>query len=354
MNAKPLVSVQMLAYNHAPHIRKAVEGVISQRTDFPFELIIGEDCSTDGTRDIVFGYERAYPEIVRVVTSEENVGMHRNVLRTQEACRGDILAFCEGDDFWHDPLKLQTEVDFLVQNPEYGLTHCNYDTYEVATGRLRRNAITCQIPLQDDRAYVEVLLRRRRIMTLTVCVRRNLLEAVVREQPECTDETWPMGDTQRWLEICRLTKVKYFPKAMATYNFLEESASQSRDPVKAFRFTEKAGELIFHYLKKYPIQPELEKQVRQRIGREVLAMAYLASDRDKASYWLRQLRETAHTVPMDAYLYYLGTAGACGALAAKPGIWLLSNGRKFTDKVREFSRRYITKALNRGDLIGRN
>jgi hypothetical protein len=228
MNAKPLASVQMFTYNHAPYIRRAVESVLSQRTDFPFELVIGEDCSTDGTREIVVDYHRWYPEIVRVVTSEQNVGMHRNVLRTQEACRGEFVAFCEGDDFWHDPAKLQIQVEFLVQTLGYGMAHCNYDAYEVARGRLRRRVISSPPSLQDDRAYVEVLLRRRRIMTLAVCVRRDLLETVVREQPECTDERWPMGDTQRWLEICRLTKVKYFPQAMATYNFLPESACQSR------------------------------------------------------------------------------------------------------------------------------
>jgi glycosyltransferase involved in cell wall biosynthesis len=298
--------------------------VLSQKTNFPFELVIGEDGSTDGTREIVFEYQQQYPEIVRVVTSERNVGMHRNVLRTQEACRGDFLAFCEGDDFWHDPAKLQTQVEFLVQTPGYGMAHCNYDAYEGATGRLRRRFISSPPALQDDRAYTEVLLRRRRIMTLTVCVRRDLLESVVREQPECTDEKWPMGDTQRWLEVCRLTKVKYFPQSMATYNFLSESASQSRDPAKAFRFTEKAGELILHYLKKYPIEAEMENQVRTRVASEVLAMAYMARDRSKASFWLEQLRRTADPVPLDAYLYYFGTGGFWGGLAAKPAIGLLS------------------------------
>ena len=323
----------MLTYNHASYIRKAVESVLAQKTDFPFEVVIGEDCSTDGTHELVLEYGRRYPEIVRVVTSGQNVGMHRNVLRTQHSCRGEFLAFCEGDDFWHDPAKLQTQVEFLRQHHDYGLAHCNYHTYEVGRGKLRQRAISAPEPPDDEHAYVQVLLRQRRIMTLTVCVRRDLLDRVVREQPECTDERWPMGDTQRWLEISRLARVKYFPQAMATYNYLPESASQSRDPAKAFRFTEKAGELILHYLKKYPIEAEYDNRVRRRVASEVLAAAGVAGDRDRAAFWFEQLRQTAGPVPLDAYLCLLGTQGRGRGLAAKPALWALLNWRRAKDRL---------------------
>ena len=327
MSIPPVVSIQMITYNHAPWIRRAVESVLSQKTDFPFELVIGEDCSTDGTREIVFDYQRRFPDVVRVITSARNVGMHQNAVRTQLACRGAFLAFCEGDDFWHDSTKLQTQVEFLVKGPDYGMAHCNFDTYENEETRLRRDVLSCPLPLQDDNAYVEVLLRKRRIMTLTVCVRRELLDKVVNEQPECTDSRWPMGDTQRWLEICRLTKVKYFPKSMATHSFLSESASQSRDPAKAFRFSEKAGELILHYLKKYPIDSKLENQVRRRVALELMEAAFQAGDQGKVSFWMDQLRMTAGTIPVDAHLYVLGSQRSVGGLAARPAIWLLRNYR---------------------------
>jgi glycosyltransferase involved in cell wall biosynthesis len=344
MSATPLASVQLLTYNHAPYFRKSVESVLSQKTDFPFEVVIGEDCSTDGTREMAFEYQRRFPEVVRVVTSEKNVGMHRNVLRTQRACRGEFLAFCEGDDFWHDSAKLQTQVEFLVKHRDYGLAHCNYHTYEVSRRRLRPGAISGPEPPDDDHAFVQVLLRQRRILTLTVCVRRDLLDRVVREQPECTDVSWPMGDTQRWLEICRLTRVKYFPRPMATYNFLPESASQSRDPMKAFRFTEKAGQLILHYLDKYPIEAELDNRVRRRVGLELLAAAYRADARDRAAFWFGQLRQTAGPMPLDAYLYFLGTRGGGGNLAAKPTIWTLSNCRKVKDRLVRLCRGKMNRA----------
>lgn len=111
---RPLVSVVTLAYNQAPFIARCIEGALMQKTDFPFEIVIGEDCSTDGTRDIVFGYARRYPELIKTVTSDSNVGMAANAARTFQSCQGAYLASCEGDDYWIDPLKLQKQYDAAV------------------------------------------------------------------------------------------------------------------------------------------------------------------------------------------------------------------------------------------------
>jgi len=331
--ATPVASVQMLAYNHGPYIERAVEGVLAQKTEFPFELVIGEDCSTDATRQIALAYEKKYPGSVRVVTSERNVGMHRNALRVQEACRGRFLAFCEADDYWHDPSKLQTQVAFLERHSDYGLAHCNYDSFEVSTSRRRKDAIPCSSSLQDDQGYLEILLRKRRVLTLTVCVRSELLRKVVSEQAECSDEQWPMGDTQRWLEISRLTQLKYFPLSMATHNFLSESASQSRDPAKAFRFTERAGQLILHYLEKYPVPAAADQLIRARICLEVLAAAHQAGDNSKAAFWMEELRNTSTRLPFEAYLYSLRTQGPLGEFAVKSVIWTLSRSRGIKERL---------------------
>ena len=118
MNQKPLVSVHMITYNHAQFICQAIDGVLNQRTTFQIEIVIGEDCSTDGTKEIVFKYQQKYPEIIRIVTSEKNVGMSANFVRTLNACKGKYIAFCEGDDYWTDPLKLQKQVDIMESEPD--------------------------------------------------------------------------------------------------------------------------------------------------------------------------------------------------------------------------------------------
>ena len=118
----PVVSVHMMAYNHAPYIRQAIEGVMMQKTDFEFELVIGEDCSKDKTREICFEYQKKYPDKIRVLWWYENVSkIGGNERRTRAHCRGEFIAICEGDDYWVDPLKLQKQVDVMRKHPNVGL-----------------------------------------------------------------------------------------------------------------------------------------------------------------------------------------------------------------------------------------
>lgn len=119
--AAPLVSVLMLAWNHAPYIRQSIESIVCQQCDFDFELIIGEDQSSDDTLAICRSFQREFPSMVRLVTSSDNVGMHRNFARIWHKARGEFIAFCEGDDFWTDPEKLRRQVEWMKCNPTYTL-----------------------------------------------------------------------------------------------------------------------------------------------------------------------------------------------------------------------------------------
>lgn len=136
---EPLVSVHMITYNHAPYIAQAIEGVLMQKTNFPFELVIGEDCSTDRTREIVLQYAQKYPKIIRVITSPNNVGMKKNSYRTIQACSGKYIAFCEGDDFWKNTEKLQMQVDLMDIRPECGLVFSDCDWIFTETNGIIKN-----------------------------------------------------------------------------------------------------------------------------------------------------------------------------------------------------------------------
>ena len=115
----PKLSVCFITYNHEKYIRQALESVLMQQCDFDFEVVIGNDCSTDGTTAIVEEFATRYPEKIRLNVIEKNVGMTANWLSTVQACTGEYVAMLEGDDFWTDPLKLQKQVDFLDKHPEY-------------------------------------------------------------------------------------------------------------------------------------------------------------------------------------------------------------------------------------------
>ena len=119
------LSVIFITYNHAKYVEKALMSVINQKTDFPFEVVVGDDCSTDGTQDILKRIASVHPEVKLNLRSENTGGRPTlNVYETTKKCTGQYLAYLEGDDFWTDDHKLQKQVDFLEDHTEY--TACTH------------------------------------------------------------------------------------------------------------------------------------------------------------------------------------------------------------------------------------
>lgn len=182
----PLVSVKMITYNHGPYIADAIEGVLMQKTDFRIELVIGEDCSTDDTRQIVLNRQSEHPDVVRVVTSDRNVGMHKNGDRVLRACRGKYIAVCEGDDYWTDANKLQKQIDFLEARPEYSM--CCHDVEVIAEGVPKTNRY---VKFTGDTFHFDDAVQGHFIPTLSIVYRRELLRKFPPWLMECVSGDIP-------------------------------------------------------------------------------------------------------------------------------------------------------------------
>jgi glycosyltransferase involved in cell wall biosynthesis len=266
----PMVSVRMVTYNHAPYISQAIEGVLRQRTHYPYELIIGEDCSTDTTRKIVLEYQRKHPHIIRVITSACNVGAKRNCWRIDNALRGRYVAFCDGDDYWHHPQKLQKQVDYLETHRNVGLVHSGMDfaSMQSPARRARRRAWAYYRSVLADKKnlFLEIMLCRYRLGTSSVCVRRDLFESVTNSDPEVyQSDRFVLSDLALWLDFSRRTQFHFFDESLATYRILSESASRSKDPAKVKNYTLSVFDLRSYYLNKYP--SALDDSERSRILR---------------------------------------------------------------------------------------
>lgn len=116
------ISACIITYNQAPFIRKCIEGALLQKTSFDYEIIIGDDNSTDGTFEICKWYADEFPDLIKLIRRPINVGMVGNWLKTISECSGDYIAICEGDDFWIDENKLHQQADFLKTNPVYNIS----------------------------------------------------------------------------------------------------------------------------------------------------------------------------------------------------------------------------------------
>lgn len=133
MDRPLLVSISCITYNHAPYIRQCLDGFLMQKTDFAFEILIHDDCSTDGTAEIIKEYESQYPDIIKPLYEEENqwVKGHRgSAVFNFPRAKGKYIAICEGDDYWTDPLKLQKQVDFLESNSDYVMCSHHFKVFK--------------------------------------------------------------------------------------------------------------------------------------------------------------------------------------------------------------------------------
>ncbi|MBV5339620.1 MAG: glycosyltransferase [Deltaproteobacteria bacterium] len=168
------VSVAIVTYNHEKYIAKALDTVLMQRVSFEYEIIIGEDCSTDNTRNIVTTYKARYPDKVRLFLNERNLGMHANGAQVLQACEGEYIAMLDGDDYWTSPEKLQKQVNYLDSHPE--CSACFHDALIIPDDRSDE-------PLhyrakQKEFSTVEDLLLDNFIPTAAVMFRRGLIESV--------------------------------------------------------------------------------------------------------------------------------------------------------------------------------
>jgi glycosyltransferase involved in cell wall biosynthesis len=330
--SEPLVSVQMITYNHAPLIAQAIEGVLQQKTNFPFELVIGEDCSTDGTHEIVFEYQKKYPDIIQVITSGKNVGAKKNFYRTMKACRGNYVAFCEGDDYWHHPLKLQRQIDYLESHPECGLLFADYDFYHVNSRRLIKS-YNCRKGFESPADLTtEDLLGSRRLMTLTAVIRRDLYEHVVEKDPYLhQSENFLMGDTQLWVEAALISKVSYIPESLATYRVLDESASHSKDQIKHLRFYKSNYEMRLYLFDKHKLFEDMRKEAEAILYNKTLQLAFYERNVELAS----EIRKKKPTFTWKEWFLYFGAKHFAIHYVCRGAIFFRNTFRKLQNRMSE-------------------
>jgi len=325
----PLVSVLMITYNHAPYIAQAIEGVLSQQTDFPLELIIGEDCSTDRTREIVLNLERQHPETIRVLFSEKNVGMHKNLRRVAAAARGEYVAFCEGDDWWHRPDKLQRQISALRPDPSLvcvagGIRHVSAtgDTLE-AEGPA--DAVRPPFPVD----YPSIIFSRILLYTCTAVCRTDAVRQVLDGDGLCRDQAPLMADHSLWIELSQLGHILYLPEALASYRHTPNSAVRQSDPLRVRRFEMSFHNINYRALERYPLPEGAARTSRAQadFARQILLKAAWNGEAEVAKKQLRRLRGLGEKVGARE----LG----CAVLAwvPLPRRWLTTIFRKLTPRL---------------------
>lgn len=255
MNNNPLVSVCCLTYNHELYIAQTIEGFLMQKTNFPIEIIIHEDASTDKTAKIVRQYSEKFPELIVPIFQTENQYSKRpdGILNSivLPMIRGKYVAICEGDDYWTDPLKIQKQVDFLEANPDYGMVYTNAKVYNQDSGVLENKAIVSMKCI-----LFEQILTNPNIPALTVLIRNSIIvqyrNEILPEIGKCL-----MADYPLWLFTAKQSKIKYLDDITSVYRVLKESGSHSLSPKKNFDFLLSRFEIQMFFASKYKVTEQI-------------------------------------------------------------------------------------------------
>lgn len=221
----PDVSVCVLVYNKKPYLRECVNSILRQDTSFSFEIILAEDSSTDGSRELCFELQRAHPDKIRVVYASANVGVMKNMLRGLGRCRGRFAACVDGDDYYVSRQKLQSHAEYLAGNPDCALVYSAvYTQYEKHNWFRTPNSISAK----RDRVAFErldlsemsrTILRRNPIAAVSPVFRMSAARLACRriEGLYQTVDWFPCQDFELWFYIATTGRVHYIARDMVAY-----------------------------------------------------------------------------------------------------------------------------------------
>jgi len=175
---KPLVSICCITYNHERYIEEALDSFLMQNTDFPFEIVVDDDCSSDNSVELIKKYIKKYPTLMSTRLREKNVGMMPNDIGNIQRAKGEYIAFCEGDDYWTDADKLQIQLDLMMENPECFLSFHPAD--EVMDDKLTGRAYATHEA--ENRVFTDIEMIRRIgasfCPTASMVIRREVMDPI--------------------------------------------------------------------------------------------------------------------------------------------------------------------------------
>jgi len=287
-----VVSICCITYNHEKYIRDAIEGFLMQKTNFPFEILIHDDASTDGTADIIREYEAKYPDIIKPIYQTENQyskGVSISATYQYPRARGKYIALCEGDDYWIDPYKLQKQVDLLEQNPEYSMCfHNAFRIYEDSTKKpeLFNDIFFSRVVTIDE------IINKWIIPTASIIFKRDILPL----------PTWSKsiysGDMTLALIAASKGKVYYLNSVMSIYRINSIGSSLSANVVsRKFDFVLKEHIKLYEFylndplcINKKIIEAKIHSLKKELKFQQLKHKNYVFAFMQMPSYSLRKLK----------------------------------------------------------------
>ena len=268
-----VISVIVCTYNQEKTIARTLDSILMQQCHVPFEIVIGEDCSTDRTLAICQDYAQRHPDKIHILANIHNKGVVDNYFDCLLAARGTYIADCAGDDFWTDPLKLEKELTILEEHPEVTLVHTDWRCYDEASGTtFPPKAADSQLtqPFTNGRELLERIVTQTQRPVIHLCTSLYRREVFLRAYQEDTDlfrnKDFGCEDVQIAFIMAQNGQIAYLPDVTLNYSVADTTISNARSEEKQYHFVRQVTNLS-HYLRtKYQMEsPRIDDYFRQRI-----------------------------------------------------------------------------------------
>jgi len=250
------ISVIVTTYNQEETIARTLDSILMQQCHVPYEIVIGEDCSTDGTRKVCEEYQEKYPDCIILLANKYNKGVQNNYFDCILASHGNYIADCAGDDFWIDPLKLEKEVTILEQHPDITLVHTDWNSYNEKTG------ISSPSPhkpftssVTSGKQMLEAIITQTRIPVIHLCTslyRASIIRKALKDDPFLfRNKEFGCEDIQVAFMMALQGNIAYVPDVTLNYSKGHESISFSPNYNKQFSFAKCVGNLSYYLATKH-------------------------------------------------------------------------------------------------------
>ena len=231
-----MFSVAVITYNQEKYISQTLDSILNQEHDYKYEIVIGEDCSTDNTKKIIEEYFEKYPDIIKPLYNNPNKGLINNYFNVINHCQGKYIMECAGDDYWL-PGKVKAQIEFMESNLDVGMCYGKARIWNEKRQKFEKKKFGT-----DRKDFEFLLINGNDIPALSVCFRNELAQQYIAEiKPQ--EKNWLMEDYPMWLWFYHKSCVKFFNEVVSVYRVLENSASHSFDLEKRKVFFESTIEI---------------------------------------------------------------------------------------------------------------
>lgn len=303
------VSVCIISYNQEAFIASAIEGALLQKTDFEYEILISDDCSTDKTPEIIAKYKSRFPSKINVIKNQKNVGFLNNFDRAIRACQGEIIAYCEGDDYWICEDKLQIQYDILTKYSDVSFVHGSWTDFEEINGTYHQRPYTKKIIFNEPFSFERLISYNptHALRFSSICFRKSqILEILDSDYELYHDNKYKANDYSLKLALLMKGRDVFIDKPIVLYRRLKESVSITQDQEKRYSFV--LGVLLgnIRNYKKYNIPQEFVNKALKHYVSSVYKYACVYGARSEIKELSCSLKNIGYKFSLFQYFLYYG------------------------------------------------